>query len=338
MRAHYYTLWGEKVNIYNNLPKITIEHPKDEPPLEVAIGIDPSSSTTGFTVGRTDMDYPFLGMEFIRDKDEAHFQFLSKMLDYIIYDVISCNNIKVTHIFTEDKFSKPGEKRYGGYSYNRHTDEVLSMVKVGIKSLPNRIRSECYGYEFTPQITFMPPSVWRKTYLGDLNTSAKRAVMKDIVSSFTVSKYGFNYNCIHLEDLMEAIGIYSAGFQKFIEPNLDNGTVGKVDFNGMDWIHHVEIHKYIRYLNEDTIKELVESNSELNSRKKEFGIKVFEYERGNSLEKNIRGLTTRSNSVFMTILDTWDLESIPIYYELGEIPKGNQKLIIFGYRKNIKKF
>ena len=331
MRAEYYTIWGEKVMLYTDLEEIPIEHDPNQPPLEVAIGIDPSTSTTGFTMGRVDMDFPFLGMQFVREPDETHFSYVVDMIDYIIYNVIGYNNVTVTHIFTEDKYE-------GGQKYNRHTIELLSMVKTGVTSLPSRIKQECMAQLKTPTLVMMKPSEWRKIYLKEYNTNAKRNVMKKIVGNFTLSKYNLNYNNIFQEDLIESIGIYSAGFQKYVEPTLANSRVGKVDFSNMDWRHKIVVHKIINRLDDALVRDMISNDPVMSERAKKYGLKAFEYERGNSLEKNIRGLTSYSNAIFLTILDTWDLESIPVYYELRKTPLRGQKLIILGYREIEKSF
>lgn len=324
MIVNYYELRGEKAYVYENPPRIEIAHPHTEPSLEVIIGIDPSTSSTGFTIGRTDMDYPIIGVEFKRDKDEDHFIFINRMMDYIIYCILGVNNLNVTHIFSEDKyeFSK---------KYKRNTMELLSAVKVAINSLPSRIKDN--GQFTRPKLYLMKPSEWRKTYLGTLNTNAKRDAMKRIVTEYTVNKYQFHRNVIFYEDFNEAVGIYSAGFRKHIEPNLSTSAYAMADFNNIDWAHHVTYLKLITSNPHESLKKLPVMDRDIKSRIDKYGIKGFDYQRGHSLEKNMRGLTSKSNAVFVTILESWDLEAIPIYYELRQTPNDNDKLLLVAYRK-----
>lgn len=330
MRPDYYPLYEPELKGYV-LDQIHIPY-EGETPLEVAIGIDPSSNRTGFCMGRTDMDYPFLGMEFVREtnKGEPHFSYVTSFLDYIIYNIIAPNNIRVTHIFVEDKYE-------GGKKYSRETQELLSMVKTGVKSLPSRIKHECINHRLfdPPKIYLDKPPSWRKVYLGEANTNSKRVDIKKLVSLFGISKYNMHYDFVALNDLMDSIGIYSSGFQKYIQPNLKHSKIGVVDLNGIEWSHKIEVVKAITIPSKESFQEIADRNPIIKERKLETGVKWFDYVRGASLEKNIRGLTSRSNSVFMTVLETWDLESIPIYYELGQIPKfDNQKLVIIACRTN----
>ena len=331
MKANYYEMRGERAYIYENLPKIEIGHPFTEPKLDVAIGIDPSTSSTGFTLGRVDMDYPIIGMEFKRDKaaKEPHSVFINSMIDYIIYCIIGCNNLNVTHIFSEDKFEYSKK-------YSRNTQELLSAVKVAVNSLPSRIKGN--GQEKTPKLILMKPSEWRKVYLGEHNTNAVRDKIKDIVCNFTINKYGFNPNCVFYEDCLESVGLYSAGFRKYIEPTLANSKTALVDFSNIDWSHVVEMNKIITSTPEETLKTLL-SNNVIKTRADKYGLKGFTYERGYGLEQNIRGLTSKSNAVFLTVLEGWDMEAVPVYYEMRQTPNTNKdKLLILAYRKHEKVF
>lgn len=330
MIVNYYELRGEKAYVYENPPRIEIAHPHSEPPLETIIGIDPSTSNTGFNIGRADMDYPIIGVEFQRSKNENHFEFVTSMMDYILYCIIGNNNLNVTYIFSEDKYE-------GIKKYERNTQELLSMVKVAVNSLPSRIKDN--GQKERPRLHLMKPSEWRKIYLGALNTNAKRQQMKQLITQFTVEKYGFHPNCVFYEDLMESIGVGSAGFRKFIEPNLATSMYALTDFNNIDWAHHIVCEKIITPNPTEALKQLPMKDRLVKDRIDKYGIKAFDYGRGYSLEQNIRGLTSKSNAVFVTTLDAWDMESLPIYYELGVTPNSDRdKVLIIGYRKIEKIF
>lgn len=331
MNVEFCELWNkEGAFVHYNLPKIVISHSENEPPLPVAIGIDPSTTSTGFTIGRTDMDYPMVGMQFKRGKDDTPFEFISDMMNYILYSIIGNNNLDVKFIFSEDKYE-------GSRKYNRHTQEMLSTVKIAVNSLPSRIKDN--GQQSSPKLSLMKPSEWRKIYLGDLNTNSKRMDIKTLDCNFTINKYGLHPNFIFYEDMLESMAIYSSGFKKFIEPNLKNSNTALVDMNSIDWGHNYTCHRIITVMNENTIKEIASQDLVMQNRISKYGLKSFKYERGFSLEKNIRGLTSKSNAVFMTILDTWDLEAIAVYYELKRIPKNNQeKLLIMAYRDKEKVF
>lgn len=334
MEVKYYpTLNGERLVWYD-----VSDQPIDigidflDETLEVAIGIDPSSTTTGFTMGRVDQDYPFLFIEFRRKSNIEAFTFLKLMSHYIVHNIVANNNIRVKYIFSESIYEGRG-------TFSRNISQVLSTVKKTIEALPSEIRylaSE--NHKDMPDLKVDEASSWRKVFLKEKNTNAKRNVMKAIVTQHTMDRYNYHPNIARSEDLIESIAIYSAGFEKYIEPTLKSSNVAVVNFDGIEWNHHTERRfKFIGPNNSESyMAEVFNENNELKNRVREYGLKVFEYESRNSLEKNIRGLTSFSNAVFMCISNTWNMDNIPIYYELKKIPRDDEVLAIFCYRKNIK--
>lgn len=331
---YYYDMYNHEhgARFSDEMAKYNVEiiHPWEQEPLEVMIGLDPSSTTTGFTLGLTNQDAPFVFIEFIRLPDTPAYRFITYMMDYIVENIIQPNNITVTHIYSENIYMAKG-------TYGKNVNETLSMVKKAVEALPYDIKHGVpERHKKKPQLEVDNASAIRKVYLGKLNTNADRKTMKKIVTNFIVQKYGFASNLVLSEDLMESVGIYSAGFTKYVEPTLQSSLVGVVNFETIEWGHHINVNTYIEQQHDKLIPQLLAQTEGAIDRATEYGLKIFQYERGNSLEKNIRGLTSTSNAVMIAFLPPWDLESIPIYYKMRKTPGRNELLCIIAFRENIK--
>lgn len=297
-------------------------------PYPVAIGIDASTTKSGVTIGSIDQDFPFIFLEFSKTKGETTNQYLNNLLDKLVYDVILRNYLKVTHVFIEDKYIDKNK-------YSKKSSDALATVKVIMKDLPYMIESAT-GVK-KPEYHLLQPQTWRKYYLGELNTNKGREYMKRLVAEFGIKKYNFHYNCGHLDDILDSVGIYSAGIKSVVKPNSKDNMIAEVIPNDIEWGHNLI--KEVVFVDTSTnmLRDVIRNDFKIQERIGEYGFKLFEYYRGISLEKNLRSLTTNSNAVFISILDRHDMECVPLYYELREIPRENQSVVVYGYREKVKR-
>lgn len=330
MRVTEYFLYTEHTQNMKISTDLTIDLKRENPqePLKVAIGIDASTTTTGVTIGSSKEDFPFIFLEYRRDKDESINMYLNEVLNTLTYRVVMNNNLKVEHIFVEDKYE---DKR----RYSRRVLDALATVKVVMRDLPQMI-TQATGSP-TPKYHLMLPQTWRKYYLGDLNTNKGRDYMKRLVADFGQQRYNFHPQCVGFNDLMDSIGIYSAGIKAIVKPDSKDNVIAEVILNNIDWAHHIEMKVFYKKFHKDVLKDIVSQDMEMRGRIQDHGLKMFEYYRGVSVEKNIRSLTTNSNAVFACFLDSNDMEAVPLYYETKSIPEIDDSVIIVGYRKNLKR-
>ena len=271
---------------------INLNRPDNHKPYPVALGIDASTTSTGVTVGNVDSDAPFLFLEFTRDKGESINQFLNEVLNVLTYRIIMINNLEVQHIFIEDKYEDKTK-------FSKVAQDSLATVKIIMKDLPGMI-SQATGFPKAKYHLF-PPQTWRKYYLGDLNTNKGRAVMKKIVAEFGRDKYNLHPQCVYFDDVMDSIGIYSAGIISVVKPESKDNVIAEVIPNDIDWIHHIEKKVYFEQPNKDMLTNIINKDTEMRERMDKYGFKMYEYYRGISVEKNIRALTTNSNALFITV-------------------------------------
>lgn len=327
MKVYNYHLMSDPFSeLYYEFNEVKLKH-NNKLPYPVALGIDASSTKTGVVIGRIDADAPLAFIEMVREKDESIRNYLNNVIDFIVYEILMGNNLEAKYIFTEDKYEDKNK-------YSRAVLDALASVKTALKDLPHEITRN-QGTK-KPEYHLMLPQQWRKFYLGDLNTNKGRAVMKQIVASYGMKKYGLHPQCSKMDDIMDALGIYSAGIITVVKPESATTTVAEVIPTDIEWGHKLKQMALYTTYTEDLVPNLLRITPEIKSRVDEYGFKLFNYHKGMSLEKNLRCLTSSSNGLFITFLKPSDLDAVPIFYRLKKIPREGEIVVAMGLRENIK--
>lgn len=278
----------------------------------IRIGVDQSSSQTGFAIKKSNGEFVCL-LDFVNESS----------LPYNIYK--SMLGLKLEQVLFNTRAEMCiVEKMWGG---NKNSYEMLSELGEYISGfkyiLPNWDRTE---------VSEILPNVWRSAYLADprykgrfTRDKVKIAAMEEGIIRYPFLKdYGYNHRTLRTpNDSFDALGILEGYEEKTFS---SDGTMRKVA-NTIDATNHNYSYKLFDGYGEEVLTTIKESCP---SRE------IVEYEYNNDFPffENVRKATSVTNKLVMLKIED-PVAKIQLMWRYGVVLNKSKPITLVGWRDNV---